>query len=289
MWFKVDDSLPTHHRVLEAGNAAMGLWVRCGAWSMGQLTDGFIPIQAARMFGSQEEIDALVRVGLWIVEDGGYQFHRWAEDASGAPRQPTRAEVEANRKRDRERKRDAIARLRGSGGRMESEQKPPVDPSGFPEDSGRIPDGIPAASAAPSDLPDPTRPDPTLTTSPTSDEVGEKRGKRAPRRTATRIPEDFAPDSTMLAWAAQAAPTVDVARATEKFRNHWTAKSGKDATKLDWAATWRNWILNEADYSKRGTGAVRESSLDRRDRQREQMFRDLDNLPTAGPFGAIGA
>lgn len=26
-----------------------------------------------------------------------------------------------------------------------------------------------------------------------------------------------------------------------KFRNHWVAKSGKDATKIDWYATWQNW------------------------------------------------
>jgi hypothetical protein len=30
----------------------------------------------------------------------------------------------------------------------------------------------------------------------------------------------------------------------EKFRNYWTAKSGASSTKLDWEATWRNWILN---------------------------------------------
>lgn len=27
----------------------------------------------------------------------------------------------------------------------------------------------------------------------------------------------------------------------EKFRDHWVAKTGKDATKADWLATWRNW------------------------------------------------
>ena len=26
-----------------------------------------------------------------------------------------------------------------------------------------------------------------------------------------------------------------------KFRDHWAPKTGKDATKLDWLATWRNW------------------------------------------------
>jgi uncharacterized protein YdaU (DUF1376 family) len=29
---------------------------------------------------------------------------------------------------------------------------------------------------------------------------------------------------------------------SEKFKDYWTAKSGKDAVKLDWQATWRNWI-----------------------------------------------
>lgn len=29
----------------------------------------------------------------------------------------------------------------------------------------------------------------------------------------------------------------------EKFRNYWTAKTGANATKRDWEATWRNWII----------------------------------------------
>lgn len=27
-----------------------------------------------------------------------------------------------------------------------------------------------------------------------------------------------------------------------KFRDYWNAKTGKDATKHDWQATWRNWV-----------------------------------------------
>ncbi|MCA1440457.1 hypothetical protein I6F07_09570 [Ensifer sp. IC4062] len=30
----------------------------------------------------------------------------------------------------------------------------------------------------------------------------------------------------------------------EKFRDYWCAKAGREATKLDWQATWRNWIRN---------------------------------------------
>ena len=32
-WFKVDDNLALHPKVLGAGNAAMGMWVRAGSWS----------------------------------------------------------------------------------------------------------------------------------------------------------------------------------------------------------------------------------------------------------------
>ncbi len=36
-----------------------------------------------------------------------------------------------------------------------------------------------------------------------------------------------------------------VRRVADRFRDHWCAKSGKDATKLDWLATWRNWCSSE--------------------------------------------
>lgn len=150
VWFRVDDSLPTHHRVIAAGNAAMGLWVRCGAWSMGQLTDGYIPDAVARMFGTEEEITRLLDVGLWTPEDGGYRFHAWAEDGTGTQRQPTRQEIEDKRRADRERKRASLAARRGADGRA-------AVPAGVTADSARIPDGF----RADSDQPDPTRPDPT--------------------------------------------------------------------------------------------------------------------------------
>ena len=33
------------------------------------------------------------------------------------------------------------------------------------------------------------------------------------------------------------------------LRNRIEGKTGKDATKLDWPATWRNWMLNAAERS----------------------------------------
>ena len=39
----------------------------------------------------------------------------------------------------------------------------------------------------------------------------------------------------------------------ERFKDFWIAKSGRDATKLDWRATWRNWCRNERDPPARGS------------------------------------
>lgn len=44
----------------------------------------------------------------------------------------------------------------------------------------------------------------------------------------------------------------------ERFKNYWLAKSGKDATKIDWRATWRNWMakhVEEAEMRKSPSSA----------------------------------
>ena len=37
----------------------------------------------------------------------------------------------------------------------------------------------------------------------------------------------------------------------DKFKDYWTAKSGQQATKLDWLATWRNWLRNMKPEDKK--------------------------------------
>jgi len=63
---------------------------------------------------------------------------------------------------------------------------------------------------------------------------------------ANRLPKDFVVPPEWRAWAAQelrlSRSVIDTEAA--KFVDYWHAKSGKDATKLDWQATWRNWCRN---------------------------------------------
>lgn len=66
---------------------------------------------------------------------------------------------------------------------------------------------------------------------------------------ATRIPDTFAVDADMVAWARTNTPHVDGRHETAKFIDYWTAKSGKDATKVDWVATWRNWMRKAAEQA----------------------------------------
>lgn len=103
-WFKVDDGLATHDKVLAAGNAAMGLWVRAGAWSSQHLTDGDVPMHAVRLLGSRAQAEALVCAGLWVKTTQGYRFHEWHDY------QPSRKKVEA----DRQAARDRMQKLRAS-------------------------------------------------------------------------------------------------------------------------------------------------------------------------------
>jgi hypothetical protein len=97
-WFKVDDQLAFHPKVLESGNAAMGLWVRAGAWCGAHLTAGALPRHMIGTLGAQRrDADRLVSAGLWTRTDVGYQFKDWADY------QPTKTQVESEKAATKER------------------------------------------------------------------------------------------------------------------------------------------------------------------------------------------
>jgi hypothetical protein len=76
-WFKVDDSFHSHPKALKAGNAALGLWVRCGSYCAQHLTDGFIPREIALLYGTTSLASKLVAAGLWTVVQDGWKMHDW--------------------------------------------------------------------------------------------------------------------------------------------------------------------------------------------------------------------
>lgn len=72
---------------------------------------------------------------------------------------------------------------------------------------------------------------------------------------ATRLAPGWIPTQDDLAFAAKQGLTrEDTFREADKFRDYWLAAS-RNAAKLDWAATWRNWVRTASDSRKRGGGA----------------------------------
>ena len=69
------------------------------------------------------------------------------------------------------------------------------------------------------------------------------------RKRATRIPGDWKPNERNVADAkALGLYDTDIERQARRFRDFWLGKSGQNATKADWDATWRNWVDKEAEH-----------------------------------------
>lgn len=64
------------------------------------------------------------------------------------------------------------------------------------------------------------------------------------RKRGHRIPDNWRPSDDTKAWARQRYPHLDLNGEWEAFVNHWTAESGRAASKLDWDAAFRKWLHN---------------------------------------------
>lgn len=98
----------------------------------------------------------------------------------------------------------------------------------------------PFPAPTPSFPPDPqTNPTPTHTR------------ENTPRARGTRLPADWEPEPLVGATAEMVArwPPGMFERELARFRDFWTAKPGKDGTKLDWNATLRNWLRSADERS----------------------------------------
>jgi hypothetical protein len=75
----------------------------------------------------------------------------------------------------------------------------------------------------------------------------------AAQKRATRLPDDWKLPQAWGEWALEHfdVNASQVREQAERFRDHWHAKCGKDASKIDWLATWRNWCSSSFTGWKR--------------------------------------
>jgi uncharacterized protein YdaU (DUF1376 family) len=60
----------------------------------------------------------------------------------------------------------------------------------------------------------------------------------------SRLTQDWVLTNPMDQWAKQERPDLDVRQVSEQFKDYWISQAGQKGVKLDWDATWRNWVRN---------------------------------------------
>ena len=66
----------------------------------------------------------------------------------------------------------------------------------------------------------------------------------------SRLSADWVLPKDWEDWARQERPDLDLRSVGEQFKDYWSAKAGSGSTKLDWYATWRNWVRNQKQSFK---------------------------------------
>ena len=69
--------------------------------------------------------------------------------------------------------------------------------------------------------------------------------KRGGDARASRLPTDQALNDQWIDFCKTERPDLDPELTFATFRDYWIAKPGKEGCKLDWLATWRNWVRSQ--------------------------------------------
>jgi hypothetical protein len=214
-WFKVDDGFLTSSKVMSIPRSeranVLGYWLMAGVWSAHEMKDGLVPAGVLEELGCTDDArERLVSVGLWVVaEKGAILIHNWGKY------QPTAEELLERR--------EAVSKSRSEAGKRGGLRSGTVRREATKQTRSK-------SEAKRSPEPEP-EPEPLTTPKGV---VGR----------ASRLPNDFIVTSDMAAWAKSKHPNVDLVTQTEAFRDYWVGLAGAKAVKVDWVATWRNWIRN---------------------------------------------
>ncbi|HSM93451.1 MAG TPA: hypothetical protein VLT47_11245 [Anaeromyxobacteraceae bacterium] len=158
-WFRIDDHAAFGAKVVAAGNEAFGAWARAGAWSSGELTDGFVPEHVALTIAPKRIWDRLRDAkaghdhGLVEEREGGWQIHNFTK------RNPTAATVKAERDATKRRVEEWRGKRKSNGV------------------TSPVTNGVTNGVVTPDETPPPSRSHPMIPLNPPAGGMGRK-GKR---------------------------------------------------------------------------------------------------------------
>lgn len=124
-WIKLDGTFWLDPKVIAAGNAGAGVYARALAYCGLHLSDGFVPIEAARIIGSSSERRRVTTARLWLEVAAGELLELLDGSTFVAPgdgyyvpdyceHNRSRAEITATRKAREEGGREGARRRWGS-------------------------------------------------------------------------------------------------------------------------------------------------------------------------------
>ena len=263
--FEIDDQFAFHQKTVMAGNEAIGVFARAGAWCAGYLTDGFVPYKIAWTISGEScppmcpqgtppgtpqgspsghagdiagtlpgtsPWTRLIAAGLVVCTETGFQLHdylHWNRPASS---------ILNDRRRAAEKKRDQRAKMRA-----DSKCPPGTSPGTSKGTTGGRPLACPPpvpASPAPA-------PSQDLSNERSISETPKPKPGRKPREHTSLA--DWKPSDAHRSQAHELGVNVDTEAV--KFLDYHAAKGDEGKIKnID--AAFRNWLRNAAEYSKRG-------------------------------------
>ncbi|URC17962.1 hypothetical protein QEN62_gp40 [Streptomyces phage AxeJC] len=131
-WFKVDDTAHMHPKLIKAGNAGLGLWLRAGSYAAQHLTEGTVPGVVAQLYGTAPQARKLVAAGLWHEHGHTCPHPKCQQPAPGdyyihdfLVYNPTRGQEEARKEAAADRQRRARERAAEERTRRESSANRP--------------------------------------------------------------------------------------------------------------------------------------------------------------------
>ena len=71
----------------------------------------------------------------------------------------------------------------------------------------------------------------------TQDTKHKKENKRG-----SRLAQDFVLSKEWIEFCVSQRPDLHPAQTFDQFKDYWTSQAGQKGVKLDWSATWRNWV-----------------------------------------------
>ncbi len=66
------------------------------------------------------------------------------------------------------------------------------------------------------------------------------------KQRGSRLPQDFVLPKEWADFCLQNRQDLNPQKTFDSFKDYWVSKPGAGAVKLDWLATWRNWVRNQS-------------------------------------------